>query len=367
MLNRESVPGRFRAAKGWSPTTVGRILDNERYIGRWVWNKSELRRDPRTGRRRAFPKPASAWILHEDEALRIVPQALWDTVRARRQQVRRNWPGGKGKRGFSRDQRGRQQDFPTHLLSGAIVCGQCGASIAQISGKGGGYYGCLAASRGACDNKLLVRRALVEKIVLGAVRTQLSQPEHLHQILQRVAAEVQTLYTHVPETIRLKEAELAAEQRRLANFVQFIGEGRGSRTLAQALVQTEQKVDALKEELTGLQRSREQVFQAPPIEWIQERVAKLHEILERSPDRSGVLLRNLLDTLRLIPTKGDIGRPYYTAYTSLNTLALLDEPQDHITQPEGSSNSLHWWAREDLNLGPLPCQGNRHPASSCFS
>ena len=358
ILNRESVPGRFRAAKGWSPTTVGRILDNEKYIGRWVWNKRELRRDPRTGRRRAFAKPASEWITHEDEALRIVPQDLWDTVHARRQLVRRNWPGGKGQRGFSGDQRGRQHDFPTHLLSGAMVCGQCGASIAQVSGKGGGYYGCLAASRGACDNKLLVRRALVEKIILDAVRAQLSEPEQLYGILQRVAAEVQTLYSHVPETIRLKEAELAAEERRLANFVHFIGEGRGSRTLAQALVETEQKVDALHEELTGLQHSREQVFQAPPIEWVQERVAQLQEILERSPDRSGVLLRNLLGPMRLIPTKGDIGRPYYTAHTSLNTLALLEAPEVYTTNSEGGSNSLHWWAREDLNLGPLPCQGS---------
>jgi site-specific DNA recombinase len=233
-----------------------------------------------------------------------------------------------------------------------MLCGQCGASIAQVSGKAGGYYGCLAASRGACDNKLLVRRTLVEKIVVGAVRTQLSAPEHLHRILERVAAEVQTLYSHIPETIRLKEAELAAEQRRLTNFLDFIGEGRGSRTLAQALVDTEQKVDALKAELTGLQRSREQVFQSPPIEWIQERVAQLQEILERNADRFGVLLRNLLGPLRLIPTKGDIGRSYYTAYTSLNTLALLQEPQDDGTQPEGGSNSSHWWARQVSNLDP---------------
>ncbi len=233
-----------------------------------------------------------------------------------------------------------------------MVCDRCGASIAQVSGKGGGYYGCLAATRGACDNKLLVRRAVVEKIVIEAVCARLSDPEQLHRILQQVAAEVQTLYSHVPETIRLKEAELTAEERRLANFVDFIGEGRGSRTLAQALVETERKVEALKEELAGLQRSRAKVFHAPPIEWVQERVAKLQEILERSPDRSGVLLRNLLGPLRLIPTQGDIGRPYYVAHTSLNTLALLDEPQDHRTQAKGGSNSLHWWARQDLNLGP---------------
>ncbi len=86
--------------------------------------------------------------------------------------------------------------------------------------------------------------------------------------------------------------------------------------------------------------------------WIQERVLQLQEVLERSPDRSGVLLRNLLGPLRLVPTRGDIGRPYYTAHTSLNTLALLDAPRDPGTGSEAGSNSLHWWARQDLNLDP---------------
>ena len=54
------------------------------------------------------------------------------------------------------------------------------------------------------------------------------------------------LYTHVPESIHLKEVELTVEGRRLANFVDFIGEGRGSRTLAQALLESGRKVEALK-------------------------------------------------------------------------------------------------------------------------
>ena len=108
----------------------------------------------------------------------------------------------------------------------------------------------------------------------------------------------------------------------------------------------------------GRQRSRARVFQAPPIEWVQERVSQLQEVLQRSPEHSAVLLRNLLGPLRLAPTHGDIGRPYYTAHTSLNTLVLLEAPGDYTTLSEVGSNSLHWWAREDLNLGPLPCQGS---------
>lgn len=51
-----------------------------------------------------------------------------------------------------------------------MVCGCCGATIAQVSGKSGGYYGCLAAIKGGCENTTLVRRTLAEKIILGAVQ-----------------------------------------------------------------------------------------------------------------------------------------------------------------------------------------------------
>jgi site-specific DNA recombinase len=112
MLNEEGIPGRMRSSKGWAPATVSRLLDNEKYIGRWMWNRTESRRDPRTGRRRRFVKSDSEWVVHEDESLRIVPQDLWEKVRARRQEVRRSWPGGKGRRGFSSEQGGRVDSGP---------------------------------------------------------------------------------------------------------------------------------------------------------------------------------------------------------------------------------------------------------------
>jgi site-specific DNA recombinase len=360
MLNTEAIAGRMRMSKGWSPATVSRLLDNEKYIGRWVWNKQEARRDPRTGRRRQFPKPVSEWITHEDESLRIVPQDLWEVVRVRRQQVRRSWPGGKGRPGFSADQGGREHHFPTHLLSGAMVCGTCGANMAEVSGKAGGYYGCIAATKGACENKLLVRRTLVEKIILETLKTRLSSTEAIDYTLRRVEEEIGKLYAYIPETLRLKETELHAEERRLANFVDFIGEGRGSRTLAQVLVETERKVDALKVELEGLHRSRDKVFQAPPREWVEERLTQLRDVLERNPDRSGLTLRTFLGPLRLDPTRGDVGRPYYTARTSLNTLALLDPLTENEIR-ECGSNSLQWWRRADSNRRPPECDSGALP------
>jgi hypothetical protein len=155
-------------------------------------------------------------------------------------------------------------------------------------------YGCLGTAKGACANKVLVRRTLAEDIILHAVSDRLSTPEPLRFVLERVEEEVRKLCSHVPETIRERETELAAEERRLLNFIDFIADGRGSRALADALSVTEKKVESLKEELNGLRSSSERVFQAPPIEWIEERVAGLKEVLKRRTEVSALLLRRLL-------------------------------------------------------------------------
>ena len=266
-LNEEGVPGRFRSNKGWSPGTVHRILHNPKYIGRWVWNTTERRRDPRTGRRRPFPKPESEWIVHEDESLRIVPQQLWEKVQERIEQVRKTWPGGKGKRGFDEQRGGRVRHYPTHLLSGLMICDRCGAAIAQVSGKAGGYYGCLGAAKKACDNRLLVRRKLAERIILSAVRDTLCSADNLQYVLRRVEKEVRRLNRNLPETLKLKQAEHDNERRRVQNFVEFVAEGRGSRALGEALAASERRVDELRSAIKALRRSQDAVFQPPPVSY----------------------------------------------------------------------------------------------------
>lgn len=94
-----------------------------------------------------------------------------------------------------------------------MVCGCCGGTIAQVSGKSGGYYGCLAATKGGCDNNTLVRRTLAEKMILEAIKQRISDPEQIACVLQHVELEIAKLRADLPDTLKLKEAELAAEQR----------------------------------------------------------------------------------------------------------------------------------------------------------
>ena len=361
-LNAEGVPGRRKSKNGWSPATVHRVLRNEKHVGRWIWNRTETRRDPKTGRRRQFPKPESEWFIAEDESLRIVPQELWDQVQERMGDVRKTWPGGHGKRGFEGQRGSEVRHYPTNLLSGAMVCASCGSAMAKVSGKGGGYYGCLGAAKDACENRVLVRRSLVERVVLAAVRDELMSSANIDYVLKRVKEEVEKASIEAPEAISLREAEFAAEERRVANFVEFIAEGRGSRALADALLASEKRVEALRAELDVLRRGRERVLAMPPREWIEERVTTIQPVLERRTERSALLLRKLLGTIQMEPVTPEVGRRYYRARTSLDVLAVLDEEPG--AEPEGSepgSNTLHWWRRRESNPRPkVRPRGNLH-------
>ncbi len=123
------------------------------------------------------------------------------------------------------------------------------------------------------------------------------------------------------------------------------------------MLETERRVEALKAELTGLRRSRDKVFQAPPVEWVEERLAALKDVLELRTEQSALLLRNLLGPIRLEPTQGNIGRPYYLARTALNTLAILEPPPGKDGGPDDGSNSLRWWRRRESN--PRPAKQSR--------
>ena len=169
-------------------------------------------------------------------------------------------------------------------------------------------------------------------------------------MIERVAAEVAKLSEHLPETIRAKESELSSEERRPTNFVDFIGEGRGSQALANALIETERRVEALREELEALRRRRRKVFQTPPAEWIEERLSRVQEVLERRTAQSALLLRDVLGTIRLEPRRGDVGRPYYLAQTSIDCIALLETPPGEA--PDGGSNSFRQWRRRESNPRP---------------
>ncbi|MDQ1900594.1 recombinase family protein [Paracoccus sp. WLY502] len=97
-LNREAIPApRARSGSGhWMQNTINGhvrrgtgILNNELYIGRRVWNRLEYRKDPATSKRVSRLRPEADWVCQEVPELRIVPQELWEAVKARQRATKK--------------------------------------------------------------------------------------------------------------------------------------------------------------------------------------------------------------------------------------------------------------------------------------
>ena len=82
------------------------------------------------------------------------------------------------------------------------------------------------------------------------------------------------------------------------------------------------------------------------MEWIEERLSRVQEVLERRTEQSALLLRDVLGTIRLEPRKGDVGRSYYLAETSIDCIALLETPPA-AGAPDDGSNPLRQWRRRE--------------------
>ena len=149
-------------------------------------------------------------------------------------------------------------------------CKKYGSTIGKVSGKNGGYFGCLGTKRGISDNKVKVRRTVLESIILHEVKQLLPTPKN-------VESKVRNLYSNFPNQIRQKVRELLTEERQLTNFINFIGEGKGTISLNQALLNTEIKIDSLENEIGFLNKAYSKVIQAPTNEWIEGRLSHIQK------------------------------------------------------------------------------------------
>ena len=130
--------------------------------------------------------------------------------------------------------------------------------------------------------------------------------------------------------------------RRVVNFIEFIGNGKGTPAWGQALELAERRATTLRDDLTALESTAGEVFRAPPIEWVAERVRGLQDLLERETSRSALILPDVLGPVILKPMTPQIGKSYYQAETTLQIVDLLHDP-------EGGSNWLRKWRRGELN------------------
>jgi site-specific DNA recombinase len=87
-LNHEHLPAPRRLGTGpsestWNPRLVIRILKNEKYVGKLIWNRTIRVRDPATGKIMSRKNPPQMWLVVDVPQLRLISEQLWDKVQVR--------------------------------------------------------------------------------------------------------------------------------------------------------------------------------------------------------------------------------------------------------------------------------------------
>ncbi len=239
-LNREGVPSpgstwkrNERRQQGWMASAIAGdpargigILNNELYIGRVIWNRFKwVRSAADSSKRRYVANPESEWVAHSAERLRIVPQELWERVKAR-QKARSEDIGESVRRGHKAAAQKRTGRKPKFLFSGLLQCGVNGGEA-------------------ACSSDVRIKRTLVESGLLAGIKRDLLAPEVVEEIRRYIKQSLGALSrASTPRSERLPAVE-----QEVANLVDAVATGalRTSRALAERLAQAEAELARLRE------------------------------------------------------------------------------------------------------------------------
>ncbi len=157
----------------WLVSAIHSMLENERYIGRVIWNRSTWKRDPDTGKRLRIERPESEWIVTEGTA--IIDRETWSRVRSLA--TPRKFHGGRAGGG------------PKYLLSGLLRCGICGQRLI-VTGSAGSHYYCGTHRQGgpsACSMSIGTRRDVAEEILLTPVFSELLSEQAVETAVELMA------------------------------------------------------------------------------------------------------------------------------------------------------------------------------------
>ncbi|WP_440589614.1 recombinase family protein [Pelagibacterium mangrovi] len=176
-LNAERVPA--PRGKQWSPSALigfesrgTGTLRNPIYVGRIVWGKVTMVKDPDTGKRLSRPVPRDQWQTAEIPELRIMPDELFEAV-----QKQLN-----GRRHVNRRENIGVHKRPKRLLSGLLKCGACGSgmSVAGVDKSGRTRLRCSAhTNSGNCPDPKTYYLDEVEALVIESLTKELATADQI--------------------------------------------------------------------------------------------------------------------------------------------------------------------------------------------
>ena len=173
---------------------------------------------------------------------------------------------------------------PHYLFSGLLTCGACGGGYTLVGAR---HYGCAnVRNRGTCDNRLTIRRDVLEETVLRGLKDNLLQPELIHEFVTTYQQEYNRLRREQANEQAPAHAELARVERQIRNIVEAVKAGLFAPTMKDEMAALEERRARL------VELTRDQVEEPPVLhpglaDVYRRKVEKLTEALNKEELRDG--------------------------------------------------------------------------------
>ena len=219
-LNREGVPPPrgtvwHSSALNGNHTRGNGMLRNPIYVGKLIWNRLTMVRDPETGKRVSRPNPESEWQHADVPHLRIIDADLADRVAKRL--------AGQHERYLHAEYVPRRP----RMLSGLLRCGSCGGGM-TLDGKTQGKprIRCVRShDAGTCDHKRKYTLPAIEEAVLNGLREQLANPAALRLYVDTYLEERRRLAASIAKNRNRIEAQIAKKKAEVDRIIDMAVKG----------------------------------------------------------------------------------------------------------------------------------------------
>ncbi|WP_409530006.1 recombinase family protein [Shinella zoogloeoides] len=273
----------------WSPSALygnkdrgAGILRNPIYVGRLIWNKNQMVKDPDTGKRVSRPNPPSEWQRADVPELRIIPDELFDAVQA--QLAARSHTQRKDNVGAQRR--------PVRLLSGLLKCGACGAGMSvqgpDKSGKVRLRCSAHKNSRSCPDPKTYYLED-VEELFLDSLTRELATPDQIHRYAKAYMEKLHANAEHEDRRRRQIDKRLAEIEKDNERLTDMLMRGLGDTRII------DKRIKEQAEERADLERELRSLPEASNIVVLPSAIKHFADKLRKSRAKTEVVLQTLDD------------------------------------------------------------------------
>lgn len=217
-LNDDGVPP--PRGSRWNASTINGndkrgygILRNPLYVGKMVWNRVQMVKDPMTGRRVSRVNDDSVVETMDAPHLRIIEDSLFEAARARKEAV-----GGKHARTAPKNKR---------LLSGLLKCAECGGGLSIVGAdRSGPRVVCSTHKESrSCSNNARYYVEKIERDVINRLREMFADTSVIDAYVKEYELESKRIAAERKNSRASREAALADVQARIARVLDQVSRG----------------------------------------------------------------------------------------------------------------------------------------------